>query len=218
MDSSELLDKFRTEMGDQVAPYFWQDEEIFEYADDAQVTFCRKTDGISDATTEAVTTVPVLPNTDWVDLHPSILKIRDCARSDTGQPIEVVNREDMPTKRWFFDGNTGTVRALVIGIEDNKARVFPKSNETVDLLLTVFRKPLTPVTDIGDQALEIAAEHHVYLLLWMKHRAYSKNDADTFDKTKAAEFEGRFNAYCEQVQTEQRRKRHKNRTVAYGGI
>ena len=51
-----------------------------------------------------------------------------------------------------------------------------------------------------------------------KHRAYMKQDAETFDRTKADEFEKRFNAYCGQVKEEERRKAFKVRTVAYGGI
>lgn len=52
----------------------------------------------------------------------------------------------------------------------------------------------------------------------MKHRAYMKQDAETFDRTKADEFEQRFNTYCEQVKREERRKGFKVRSVAYGGI
>lgn len=218
MNSSELLDLFRSEMGDTAVPYLWSDTEVFGYVDDAQVMHCRKTDGISDATTVAVTQIAVVPNTDWVDLHPKIKRIRSATRSDTGRDIDIIHRDDMPLRRWYFDGVTSSIKALVIGMESNKARVFPKSNETVTVNLTVFRLPLVRITDDGDQEFEIDEEHHRHLLHWMKHLAYLKQDAETFDRTRAEEFEQKALAYWAQVKEETRRKAFKVGVVAYGGI
>ena len=116
-----------------------------------------------------------------------------------------------------FDGTTGPVQAIIIGIEPHKIRVWPVPNETVTLQLLVFRLPLTDIDDDGQQ-LEIDPQHHEHLLLWCKHRAYSKQDAEAFDKTKAADFKAQFLDYCEQAKLEQRRLRHKTRVVAYGGL
>lgn len=218
MDSSELLDLFRSEMSDQAKPYLWSDDDIFGYEDDAQKMFCRKTDGIADASTAAVVNVAVAPATDWVALHPTITRIRWATRSDTGRPVDIINQDDMAQRRWYFDGTTSTVKALVIGMEAHKARVYPKSNETITLNLAVFRLPLVAITTDGDQAFEVAEEHHPHLLHWMKHRAYMKQDAETFDRMKAKEFEDKFYAYCSQVKEEERRKAFKVRTVVYGGI
>ena len=217
MNSSELLSLFRAEMDDLVEAYLWADEEILGYIDDAQKMFCRKTDGISDATTPEVTRIAVTSGTDWVDLHPSILKIRAVDRADTGRPLELINTEDMPRRGWYFDGRPGYIKALVVGAQAHKARVWPLAGEDVGVNLTVFRLPLARITDF-DQALEVDEEHHRHLLLWCKHLAYSKQDAETFDKTKAAEFESRFGMYCMQVRDEERRKRHKTRVVVYGGL
>lgn len=218
MNSSELLDLFRSEMGDTVEPYLWSDTDIFGYADDAQKMLCRKTDGISDASTTAVTEIAAVVDTDWVALHKSIKRIRSAIRTDTGRQIDIINRDDMPKRGWYFDGRTGPVKALVIGSEAHKARVYPKSNEAVTLQLEVFRLPLVAITDDGDQEFEVDEEHHRHLMLWMKHLAYLKQDAETFDRARAEEFEGKFLGYCTQVQEEERRKAFKVRTVAYGGI
>ncbi len=218
MNTSELLSLYRSEMADEAAPYLWSDADVFGYFDDAQKMFCRKTDGIADASTEAVVKLSVVPGTDWVATHPSILRIRTAIRVDTGRSIEVINQDDMPARRWYFDGVTSSIKALIIGMEAGKARVFPKSNETVDVMLTVFRLPLEKITDAGDQAFEIAEEHHPHLLLWAKHRSYLKQDTETYDRTKAGEFETKFFAYCAQVKAEERRKAFKVRSVVYGGI
>jgi hypothetical protein len=217
MDSTALLNTFRSEMDDLVEPYLWADDEVFGFADEAQRQFCLETEGIADATTTDVVQISVVPSTDWVDLHPSIIKIRDVYRTDTGDSIDVISREDMPRLCLKFDGAQGEVSRLIIGMQEHKARVHPISNETVTLQLMVFRFPLTTISDT-DQPLEIEPEHHRALLLWMKHLAYSKQDAETFDKTKAAEFEQRWLAYCAKAKNTLERKRHKPRTVAYGGI
>lgn len=217
MNSTALLALFRSDMSDVQTPYLWSDSDVYGYADDAQLMFCRKTDGISDATTSAVVNLSVAPATDWVTLHSAITRIRWAVRSDTGRAVEVINQDDMPARRWYFDGTAGAIKALVIGAEAHKARVYPTSNETVTVKLAVFRLPLTSITAAG-QSFEIDAEHHRHLLLWMKHLAYMKQDAETFDRVKAEEFRDKALDYFAQVKAEERRKNFKVRTVVYGGI
>lgn len=216
MTSGELLTLFRSEMNDVEEPYLWSNPEVYGYIDDAQKMFCRKTDGISDATKTKVVDITVAPGSDWVNTHPSIKLIRRATRVDTGRPIDVINNQDMLDRGWFFDGSTGTVRALVIGEEQHKAQVFPVSNETMTIRLLVYRMPLELIE--GDQDFEIAEKHHRHLLLWAKSLAYLKQDAETYDKSKANDFENRFLAYCEQSTLEDRKEKHKTRVVRYGGI
>lgn len=218
MNSSELLDLYRSEMEDIFEPYLWSDEDIFRYQNDAQKMFARDTGGIPDGTTAAVTRIEVTPAAEWYALHPSILRIRTASRSDTGRPVEVLNFEDMPERRWYFDGTLGVLRAMVIGIERHKVRMWPYPNETVSVDMTVFRLPLVEITDIGDQEFEIDAEHHRHLLHWMRHLGYLKQDTETFNKSKAEEFAMQHVAYCTKVKEEEARKRHKTRYVRYGGI
>lgn len=214
MNAEQLRDLFRSEMSDTEEPYLWSDDEVDSFIEDAQRMFCRFTDGVADATTACVTQLNVKPGTTWLDTHPSLLKIRALRRADTGRPVEVLNEEDMPERNMRFDGRQGTVQALVVGMEADRARVWPDSSETVTLQATVFRLPLKPAAD----GFEIAPVHHRHLLLWTKHLAYEKHDAETYDKRKSQEFEQAFRAYCEQAKDEERRKRHKPRSVVYGGI
>lgn len=214
---SELLEVFRDEMNDREMPYLWGDDEFYRHADDAQKMFCRKTDGIADDFTPAVVELAIEPGTDRIALHPSVKLIRSALRTDTGRPVAVRSPEEMPGLGWYFDGRPGTVRALITGGSVNAARVYPVSAETVTVRLNVFRLPITTVND-DDEPFEIDEHHHRHLLLWIKHLAYSKQDAEAFDKTKARDFKADFETYCFEVQAEQRRARHKTRIVAYGGI
>jgi hypothetical protein len=217
MQSDEVFDLFRSDMADLGDPPLWTDADIYGYIDDAQKMFCRLTDGISDATTADVTLVEFAVDDDWVDLHPSILKIRTAYLVSDGSPVRVINQEDMEREEIRFDSRVGPVRRLIVGMEENKARLYPTASIADDLQLTVFRLPIEDI-DAADQEFEIGAQHHRHLLLWCKHLAYLKQDAETLDRSKAIEFEQKFIAYCELAKREQQKKRHKIRTVAYGGI
>jgi hypothetical protein len=217
MNAGDLLVLFRSEMADLEQPPLWSDLEVYSYIDDAQKMFCRKTDGISDATTPAVVQFPVVPADSYKPTHKSILRIRSATRADTGVDVEVLNYDDLPARGYRYDGVKGTIKAIVIGEEEGKARTYPVSNETVQINLLVFRLPIKPIAD-ETSALEVAEEHHRHLLYWAKSLAYLKQDSEAFNKSKASEFEAKFITYCAMAKIEQQRKRHKTRFVAYGGI
>jgi len=216
MTTAEWLALFRLEMSDASEPFLWSDVEVYGFADDAQKMFCRLTDGIADATS-LLTSLVYQVDDEWVDLSPLILKIRDSVDAATGAPITVVNQEDMPGLGLRFDGRTGPARVLIVGMEENKARIYPRASLAGVMQLSVFRLPLVPIVSDAD-AFEIGEQHHRHLLLWAKHLALLKQDAETFDKNKAQEMEARFRAYCALAKQEQGNKRHKVRVVSYGGV
>lgn len=221
MLNSELLAQLRSELSDEELPLLWSDAFLYLYLDDAQTMFTRLTDGIADASTAAVCNIAYAPGNVWLALHPSILKIRSVIFLSTGQPVIVMNQEDMSAKGYRFNGTTGPLNSIVEGMEENRVRTFPIPTDTDTLVLTVFRKPLlASAITLANAANppEIAPEHHINLSLWAKYRAYNKKDAETYDKFLAEKYETQFRTYCAAVKLEQQMKRHKVRTVAYGGI
>lgn len=216
MDSTRLHSLFRSEIADTAEPYLWADDEVFHYANEAQKKFCRLTGGIADASTPAVVQVVLTANNPWAALSPLILKVRGVNGAD-GRYIDPVNFEDLQERKIKLGATTGTPALLILGMETDKVRVYPVpvTNETLELL--VYRLPLKAINDF-DQKLEIAEQHHTALLMWMKHLAYGKQDAETFDKTKREEFEQAFTTYCFGASIEKGMAKHKTRTVAYGGL
>lgn len=218
MNSNDVVTLFRSEVDDLQEPYLWSDDDAFAYLDDAQIEFCRRTEGIADARTASVTQLSIVPNTEWYAKSPLILKVRSATRSDTGRPVAVTNIESQTALGIVFDGATGPVRSLIDGMDDTAFRAHPVPNETVTINLAVFRLPLVKITSVGGQPLEVASQHHPHLVLWMRHRAYSKQDADAFDPRQAAEYEDRFEKYCAKAKAEQERARRQVGAVVYGGI
>ncbi len=216
MNAGELLSIFRSEMADTVEPYLWSDEEFYVYLNDAQVMFCRKTDGIADATTAEITQLPIVAGTEWYDVHTKIKKLRIAVHADNGQPVEIMNPETAQSKGVRFRGTTGRVQVIVWGLEEGKVRVWPTPVEDEVIELAVFRLPLTAITD-EDSTFELPEQHHLALLNWVKARAYLKQDAETIDKTRANDFERRFAAYCDESTGEQSRARRSTGATSYGG-
>lgn len=212
MNSTELRTLFRSEFSDAVAPYLIADTSVYAYINDAQRMFCRLTEGIEDGRSF---TLPVVGGVEWYPIDPAILKLRRVADRASGREVTVVNQEHAATAGITFDGRSGPLRALVIGIEKGFARVWPVPVIASTLALETFRLPY-PVGP--DEELEIDEQHHEHLLLWVKHRAYGNQDAEVRDDGKAAEYEQRFRAYCARARTEQGRARRVIGTVAYGGI
>lgn len=216
MDSSRLHELFRSEVADIAEPYLWADDEVFHYANEAQKTFCRLTGGLPDATTPAVTQVTLTAGNPWAALSPLILKVRGVNGAD-GRYIDPLNFEDLQERKIKIGDLHATPTVLILGMETDKVRAYPVpvANEILELL--VYRLPLKAINDF-DQKIEIAEQHHVALLMWMKHLAYSKQDAETFDKGKAADFESAFRNYCFSAQIEKGTAKHKTRVVSYGGL
>ena len=216
MNSTEVVDLFRETVGDLADPYLWTDVEAYRYLDDAQKMFCRLTGGLGDASSP-LTQLAYLAGDDWVDISPLILKFRSAAHSDTGRELRIYNMEDMRSGGIIFDGATGRVTSLVLGMEPGRARLHPRAAEDGAISLVVERLPLKTITDAGSQKLEIAEQHHQHLVLWMCHRAYTKQDAEAFDRKKALDSKISFEEYCFAAKLEKERALYKTRTVNYGG-
>ena len=226
MDSTGLYDAFRTDVVDTARPYFWSDDEVWRYAGDAQRMFVRQTGGVADATS-AVTEIEVVTGEAWADIHPSILRIMSLTRRSDGKEVKVLNGTDLgrPTSSDYgvrmttrLDNKTGPVHSAVHGLERNKLRwiQIPEVDDTVDAY--VYRIPLTIIDGPGQEIADVGEEHHLHLLNWMKALAYRKQDADTFDPSRARDAEQAFLNYCLIVRAEWERYIHKTRVVSYGGL
>lgn len=216
-NSTDLLRWFRQDMDDLEEPPLWSDEEVFEYANDAQIEFCRQTEGIADSRTPSICQLQLVAGTEWYTVSPLITKLRAVRRSTDGREVTVINPEQLTLAGVWFDGKSGPCKALVAGLSDNALRSWPITNETILLNMEVFRLPLLDITD-EDQPLEIANHHLRHLVLWMRSRAYLKQDADTYDPRSSEKYAGLFGNYCFKALQEQERARRVIGTVAYGGI
>jgi len=232
MTAEELLSQFRLEVYDTQAPYLWADSEAYRYMNDAYRMFARLTGGIPDSTS-SITQVPIVALQPTSDVSPLILRFRTAYLASSGRKIDILNDVDEPLSgrtdyggASFYGRNPvpGPVHAMIIGEDRDAARGIvrwvnvPAQNDTV--MLSVYRLPLDPVPPggAGFDFPEIGEEHVEHLTKWMKHRAYGKQDAETFDAQARDRFNAEFREYCAQVKSEWDRYRSKTQVVQYGGI
>jgi len=225
-DAAWLLAAFRSEVYDQVAPYLWSDNEVISFIDHAQQEFCRMTDGIRDDYSPD-TRIILRAGRDWAYLNPLILEIRRAWRVSDKKPVAVLNIEDLDRdlglddygfpRNSIYTGVPGEVRAIVVGGDEERVRILdtPQTNDYIQM--SVYRLPLEQIGSVNDN-LEISQKHIRSLLLWMKHLAYNKHDAETYDRARAERYGAEFRFYCDRVKSEDSRRNHQNRPVAYAGL
>lgn len=224
MTSDELHDLFRRDVVDTRKPYLWSDTEVFAYMNDAYTMFVRLTKGVSDFTSEA-TKVLAYEGSNSVDLHPSIMQIRTATLAD-GTDVRVLNAQDQTNmidedygilRRINVLDTVGRIRYLVIGMERGKGRVVNIPDVDAEISLVIERLPLKPITDFGQELSDVEPHHHIHLMKWMEHLAYSKPDLETFNKARSEQKETAFKEYCDLAMQEKERYKHKVRVVRYGG-
>jgi len=228
MLSGDLYDYFKSDVVDLEDPPLWTEAETFLYMNDAYRMFVRLTGGIPDSTS-LLTQVPIQSGTAFADVDPRILRFRLAYKVSNGEELVIVNQEELHNltrsdygvvRPLVIDNSAGAVQYMVVGQERNMVRwvQIPVVDDTAQI--SVYRLPLDTIDegDMGFAFPEIGEEHHEHLSLWMKHRAYSKQDAETFDRGRAADNKKQFEDYCAASKAEWERYKHKTRVVSYGGL
>ena len=225
MESHELLCAFRNDAVDDVEPYLWTTSEVYQYINDAYFMFVRLTGGISDGTS-SVTQLTAADGVATTPLDESVMRIRTARNVTDNKLLEVINiqdTEDLSTEDYGIlhrsDPETiGAVRYMIIGEEDGYVRWVNIPDRDITVQLVVERLPLIPITRDRQRFLGVRPEHHYHLLKWVRHLAYRKQDADTFNLVKSDQERDDFVTYCELAKREKSIRRHKVRTTNYGGL
>lgn len=213
MTSADLYALFRADVSDAEQPYLWSDLEVFTYMNAAYRMFVRKTDGIADATSVTVQ-IPVVAAQPLGALNAAVLRVMSAYRVSDGGAVKIYNSPEFPRPAVVV----GPVKGMVIGEQDGLARwtTIPDAADTVQLV--AYRMPVGSITATAQPFTGVAEDHHLALMDWMKHLAYRKQDAETFDRARSDECGATFLAYCEFVKAEVERRKQKPRSVAYGGL
>lgn len=226
---------FRTQIDDEAPPYLVSDDEALAFAIDAQDMFVRLTGGFADMTLPAADDptnlrlhdLSVTIGSPYTALSPYILRVRSARLLTAKIDVKVISEGDLKNVPFsdygwtrgltLDDTDTGDVRYMVLGVREDQVRWVRVPIDTDTCRLHVYRLPY-PRIATQKSPLEIREEHHLHLVKWMKHLAYSKQDAEIYDKALAAKNEEDFRSYCAQAKQEADRRRYKPRTVQYGGL
>ena len=240
----ELKDRFRLDVddvegGQAGADFLWSDTEVFDYMDEAQRMFVRRTEILrkthpfSTTLTEIAYTAPIITavNLDgFITYNPEIIRPLRARMSlaANADPLRIITMEDLDNGFFIRDfgliftqdwqTKTGPARFLVTNMQEDQWRLvpIPLIDDTVEL--TVLHMPLTDVTCDGT-ALEVTKrEDQQIIKMYMKKLAYLKQDADTYDKELSDRFEAEFEKRADERRREVRRTRFRHQGMRYGGI
>lgn len=229
MTSDDLYTLFRSDVVDAAAPYLWSDSEVWNYMNDAYRMYFRLIGGIPDSLS-SVTQVPVVAGVATAVVSPLIVRFNNAYLTSDGTELKIINGTQRPQigatdygnlVTAMRDNSTGPVRYMQtnVGRDQFGGTVrwvkVPSVNDTVQL--DVYRLPIDTVT-AGFGFDELGEEHHEALMLWMKARAYGKQDAETFDRGRRDDYDKQFRAYCADAKAESRRYKSHGMSMSYGGL
>lgn len=243
----ELKTRFRNDTDDVEGgsggeDFLWSDDEVLDYMYEAQREFVRrthvlrKTAPFSPTITEIAYTAPTgTPvNLDgFITPHPSIIRPLRARMANTANarsdPLQIITAEDLDEGFFTNDrdyaslfssdwqSKAGPARMLITNLQEDRWRLvpIPLIDDTIEL--TVEHMPVNDVTQ--GAVLEVTErEDQLTMLLYMKHLAFNKQDADTYDKELADRFENAFEKKADNRRREIRRSRFRHVGMRYGGI
>lgn len=191
MKVEDFIARFRAAVFDDAVPPFWSGEEIVSYLNEAVQEACERAKLIEDRSMS----LALVPGQDTYNLHSSVFEIKRLAFR--GRPLDETSVEALDAEFPGWEARAGLPRYFVFeqasGVQPPKVRLVPTPIVAESASITVYRGALKPLSADNDTARpEIPERFHERLMDWVMHRAYLKQDADTFDPNKAAVSLGLF--------------------------
>ena len=192
--AADLIAAFRDEASDKVKPYLWSDDWLLNIASEAEREACRRAHLLVDSSA-SFCSVSVSANDPLIDIDPLILDIRRAKLSISTYQLTPVKATEMDALNPGWEKHVGTPTSYVTDYQTNAIRLYPNQQVACELNMSVSRLPLKSMASEDDKP-EIRIEYRQGLVQWMLYRAYSKVDADGFNKAQAdmalARFEREF--------------------------
>lgn len=185
MNLAGLIREYRREADDNAQPYFVADDDLMDFANEAEEEACRRALLLRDSTTAAVCTVAITAGNPVFTLHASVIDVLRVKMASETVPLAIVPQDEMDRVNVGWDTMTGKPRAVVAGRDTGKLRLWPSPTVNETLALTVTRLPVAEMNDLEDTP-EIPRQYHRALAQWMLYRVFSIRDSELFDPNKAA--------------------------------
>ena len=184
MTLEELITLYRAQSRDDAEPYFCSDELLTIYANEAQDESCRRGQLIRDAASP-MCTIAYQAGDESVPVDPRIVQV--VMAFVDGYPVDVIGGDQMDAIMPGWSAATTSARPsrMISGVSAGRMHLWPTPSQTGQIKLRVLRMPLKRLVNDNDKP-EIRQEAHPALVEWMLYRAYSRDDADLGDPTKAA--------------------------------
>lgn len=196
MALENLIRRFRVLAQDTEQPFLWSDEAVIEWLNDAQAQACVRGRLIREDENPAVCQIALTPGQHTYPLHASVYELINLRINGSG--AESSRSMAIKSREWL-DANVRDWRDMDrpsqwLIQDDTTLRVVGAIQAGDVLHLECYRLPLKQLANDMDKP-EIHAAHHVHLIQWALHKAFSVPDADGFDAARSAAAEAEFTAY-----------------------
>ena len=170
--------------------FLWTDASLLRYLTEAQRQACNRTDFLYDDESFSITLVAGSPTYPISNLITRIEQV-SFAEKTVAHVSKAQLQKEHP--RWRTDSGIGTLDAKYT-IRSRKLRMYPipdAADAGGIVYLETYRLPLESITSASDE-LEIPDEYHRDLIWWVLYEAYSKQDADGYDKERGLMYLSQF--------------------------
>lgn len=197
MTLEKLIELYRSQSLDLVQgngerDVLCSDELLTIYANEAQDEACRRGELLRDLSSP-MCTVAFAASDESIAVDARVIRV--IAARVNGKRVTLISEAEMDAvcENWLDGGAQGEPTHLVSGLTTGRLFLWPRSGAAGTVRLTVQRLPLKPMVMEGEKP-EIRPELHQALVDWILFRAYSREDTDLHNDTKAAVCLARFEA------------------------
>lgn len=190
MTLEQLIALYREQSFDKATPPFCSDELLATYASEAQDEACRRGDLLRDSSS-SICTIAFAADDESVALDSRIIEIQRAKVN--GRQVALSTSDEMEDElpNWDSDTRRDEPQRLIQGVTTGRLFLWPRPAAAGTIKLTVRRLPLEPLVNDVDEP-EIRPELHTSLVEWMLFRAYSREETEMYNDTKAALCKSRF--------------------------
>ena len=218
--ANTIIRRIRSDLKDQTEPYFWSDEDLLSYIDEAQIEFCRRDVGapITDSVTREVCEIPYKADDTVLPAHSSIFNILHAFRDDddgTGRlyPLKIMTETTLLGAHNSADdygmalsgatsfSQASRVRVILLDHTEGAIRLGSPADAAGILRIRVERGPIREICKPTDH-YEVHRNHETALKAYSNYLAYSKQDAETFDEKARDHWKGEFDRIAARAQLE----------------
>lgn len=170
--------------------FLWSDSFLLRSLTEAQRQACNRTDFLFDNSSYSITLVDGQFS---YAINKKITFIESVTFEN--RPVTHLSKEEFQRKYPSWRTDTGmTNRSCSYVMRGHTMQLYP-TPDTTDagkiVYLDVFRLPKEDITSTGDEFV-IPDEYHRDLIWWVLYEAYTKQDADSYDKEKGLRYLARF--------------------------
>ena len=187
MTLGDLIARFRSASNDKVEPYFWPDEDVTQWLNDAQEEAAIRARLIHESDSAGLCEIKTTAGKAVYKLKPQMYEITHASWDEDGTHsyclLSLTSTEALDKNDRHWRTRPASIPHSVIQT-DRSVRIVPAPKGDGTLVIEAYRLPKSLMESQDDEP-EINQAHHRHLVSWALYKAFSVPDAEMFDPDRA---------------------------------